>query len=434
MRIAFVLAALLLGRADALCAQVPDPVGPQSGFSLDEAGLKKLAKTLPNNRQLLDRLRPGYAECRAIVSGQSDAIRLYHYVSLLFKRIPEKGIPVPKDRSVIQVATVRPHDKEDKPASFAPKLAEHAKSLSSKLTFYGLRFRQPDGKLGTKVNTFVAVNGRWVIIPSLERGLADKELLGGVNWLFCQTLSSGNYHDAYALMSARVTEQFAADKLPEVIKKAGWRPHTKVDWRGFRRLYALGGEFIEWNGQVVFQDGGQADISLYAAREGDDLRIVLFSLESRFGVNPPSLFAPEPAKCRQIAHDLGKKVVLAIGKKDFAALHGMLAKELRDQLKVEQLAAAFDKLSKAGDLTFVQSGQVELKFFPSVGTNDYARPISRIELLKKRGALNIHGWIKNKTQGKQLSFQFAIKWEDKQWRPVRLTLGLPEPFKQSQKQ
>ena len=106
--------------------------------------------------------------------------------------------------------------------------------------------------------------------------------------------------------------------------------------------------------------------------------------------------------------------------------------ELREQTTVEQLAAAFDKLAQPRDFSFVDTGKVELKFFPSVGPNQ-PRTVGRLELLKKRGALNLHGWIKNKQQGKQISFQFALELEDKQWRPTRITFGIPEPYQADQK-
>lgn len=165
---------LLLKAAHLSCclATLTLVAGCGNGYSADEAGVRALAGDLKGNPALLGELAPTLSDCKAIVTDDADATKLFEYTAALFKAVSEKGLDADADQTEVQVASATVAALKAGQAGEMPGgYAKIAPKLRDGLTFWLFRYAKPGETSGMRYDGLVHVNGRWVFVPKPWRPL-----------------------------------------------------------------------------------------------------------------------------------------------------------------------------------------------------------------------------------------------------------------------
>lgn len=378
--------------------------------------LQGVANRMIADPESIQSLRPTYGECRQIASDQTNALKIWYYAiefyelvkskgGLPLKNNPESAVVIPGSNNSSQMSTVQTN------------LAESYRQGS---VWFTVKFKKSDQAVGS-FSGFAKVNGRWIFIPRFYDSFSAKKV-PSASLTVLKMLDSNMTDDLYEFSSPRLTEQMDRKKAVEFFARLGFSKIKNVNpqTRGTRLVHDR--QIFQQGMNVDFENGRAAAVNMiFDIDENKDVCLAWIAIQSRLGVDAPSLFAPLPGRCRKLAVDLLGKVNKALDTRDFSKLHSESAKALRNKMNVEQLTAAFPEGNEVlAQVLQLDPSTLKVANPPALGKYDafqsgkmtFRPDEERIPL----GPLVVKTVISTKT-GKQLGATFEFYFEDKTWKP-----------------
>ena len=409
--------------------KTPAHFGPDTGYTLDEAGLRKLAATLRDDPKVLGVMRPTYEDCRGIVKDQSEAIRLldasHRVIEMLLQRLE-----IPASFTKVQIRAWPVLKEGDELPTVLGPLSEKGERFRKGARFWWIGLSEPDSPRGRSLPTFVASRGRWLFVADPATAIDDEKLTDDVFTLFLVALHQDDLDTVYALLSEHIRAQVTRKDLLQWIKRTGLGGVASVDWdkRGGARV--VDRWFTERMGTVTFKGGRKMALRLYGAPEGDDLRIIYLALRTTFGIRPPSMFIPELEDCHALAKQTILRFIAAIGSGELAAVHAHAVEGLRKQLTPEVFAKAFaPHAARLEEYGFAEAGTVVWRHPPDIHTGDPFDNKEPMDPLRTKapGALRLRGWLIAESKTTRVPFELQFKFVPKSgWLLSYANIGLPE--------
>jgi hypothetical protein len=430
MRILLLLLSILCFALPALGEDEPVPAhfGPDTGFSLDEAGLRKLGDALRRDPKILDRLRPTYADCRSWVKDQSEAIRLLDATHKVINMLVE-SLEIPPANTEVRAhawPVLKAGEEVARPLLPLSKMGEHFKPGAR---FWSLWLSEPGSIRGRSIPAFAVSRGRWHFVADPAKALVDEAFTDDVFTLFIASLHKGDHDTTYALLSEHIREQVTREELPSWLARLGFGPVKDFTWEKRSGARVLERWFVERMGTVTFQDGRDMALRIHAAPESDEYRIIYITLRSVFGIRPPSMFVPEPAACRLLAQETVQRFVDALGSGDLQEIHAHAADTLKGQLTPEVFAAAFEPhKARVEEYAFVGNGSIRWRVRPDMVPTDAFDTTEPMDPLRSKttGPLRLRGYIVDRAVKRRVPFELQFDFGKESWLLRYADIGLPE--------
>lgn len=390
-----------------------------------KADLKSYAMKLIEDPKEIPKLRPTYGECLQMARDQKNAIRLWDYAVDFYDFVKsDDGLPVeerPDDLIVEMVA--KDHSGL---GGCKENLAEEFQSHS---VWYRVTFMKGKKQVGTFLG-FARVNDRWILIPRFYQAFTI-EKTPPIYATALKMLSNDMHGDLYDLCSPRITEQIKRDDAAEFFAQLGVSKIKKLDvkTRGSKRVHDF--SQFHYGMNVEFEDGRSAAINMIFDRTEDrGIALSWIALQSRLGVDAPSLFAPLPNQCRKLAKDLFGEILSALETENFEKLHVASSKQIRDKMTAEQLKAAFPPKNEVlTNLPLMDPENVTLRSPPSLGRQDSftAKKLTfRPENERiPSGPLIVNARFSSEDSKQIVLANFEFNFEDSKWKPSKYTFQLP---------
>ena len=399
------------------------PFSPEAGFTLDEAGLRKVADAIRSDARSLERLRPDYAVCRTLAVKESTAIRLFHH-SMYETEWLVKNLKAPA-QSEIRVSSWS----VDAPApeQFA-RLAKVVEDFRGIDRYWSIVVVDENEK-GWQLGYFVVHGNRWVLLPRPESMAQEKSLPSDVTALFIGMVKTGDLDTAYGLLSKHIREQATPAQFASLIPVMGIQSLKKISPRGRLAVLALGKTFTRRTYLLELTDGQQGVLTLYTQFDGENSTITFMDYYASLGIGGASMFLPDADTCRTLALSAMTLVAETFRSGDIGPLVAVSTKELRDELTPERFRETFaSHLENAELFGFVSTGTVEWTKRPQIQpTRD--EHWERRNLLDEapRGPLVLRGDIVAKDGSKRMPFlvRYEFQPKDDKWLIQGFTVEAP---------
>ncbi len=387
--------------------------------------LKACAMKVINDPKEIAKLRPTYGECLQITSNQSNAIRLWHYAVGFYDFVSsEGGLPVEENPDGVTVEILT--ENSDGLKECRKKLAEEFQSGHA---WYMVTFKKGEKQVGI-FSGFARINNRWILVPRFYQAFS-KEKTPPLHATVLKMLSEDMPDDLYDLCSPRITEQLKRNDASTFFDKLGVSKIRDLDvkTRGSKRVNDF--TQIHYGMNIEFEDGRSAAVNMIFDRtDKKGFGLAWIALQSRLGVDAPSLFAPLPTRCRELAKNLYVEILTAFEKRDFQKLHDESAVSIQKTMTVEQLEDAFplqnEVLSK---LPLLDPETITLSSPPSLGRRDeFTASNLTFRPENERvpeGPLIIKALFSTQDGKQSVAASFEFVFEDEKWKPSAYTFQLP---------
>ncbi|MGJ8725804.1 MAG: hypothetical protein ACSHYB_14685 [Roseibacillus sp.] len=164
------LLGLCVGCKDSGDSRLEEVAAVEIKYPNSEEGLKKLAKDLNHNGELLRELLPTNEECALIGAGPVDAELIEAYVETLKEELPAEGIGGNDSQTEVLVGSgTTDAMKAGTEMEMAGGYSQEAEHFGPALTLWKVSYVEPGEDSGMRFDAFIHLNGRWVLVPKVWR-------------------------------------------------------------------------------------------------------------------------------------------------------------------------------------------------------------------------------------------------------------------------